>query len=81
MFVKLGALKVQYCSSKCQELAWGQHHWEECVQVTLLAPKASEASWGLSIFVKGFEVVTGPCVRVVIAVNSAIRISSSDVCV
>lgn len=37
VFVKLGALKVRYCSGKCQELAWGQHHWEECVQVTLFA--------------------------------------------
>jgi len=30
-------LQVQYCSSKCQELAWGQHHWEECVQLVLVS--------------------------------------------
>jgi len=29
-------LQVQYCSSQCQELAWGQHHREECDQLAPL---------------------------------------------
>jgi len=30
-----GCLQVQYCSKQCQELAWGQHHKEECFQLGL----------------------------------------------
>ena len=32
----IGAVKVQYCSKQCQELAWGEHHREECDQVIFL---------------------------------------------
>ena len=33
VFLTLGAVKVQYCSRQCQELAWAEHHREECDQV------------------------------------------------
>jgi len=36
-----GCLQVQYCSKQCQELAWGEHHREECDQ---LAPLQSACS-------------------------------------
>ena len=38
----------------------------------LLAPKASEASWGLSIFVQGFQVVTVVCGKEVTVIECAI---------
>ena len=36
----IGAVKVQYCSKQCQELAWGEHHREECDQVIFLPRRA-----------------------------------------